>query len=230
MGAACHQAGDMGHVHCEAGAHLACDLGHGGKVPQARVRGAPGPQQLGPLAASQVANLVEVDAAGVLAHAVLHRLEIAAGDRHVPAVGQVAAHGQGQAHDLIARFQEGEVDRQVGRRSRIRLHVGVVGAEERAGAFLGQRLQRVHELLAFVVTLAGVTFTVLVREDGTSGLQDRARDVVLRRDQPDLVSLATLLGAHQFQDLGVGHGQGFIDGLHGPASYSGRGRESTQGT
>jgi len=51
----------------------------------------------------------------------------------------------------------------------------VLGAEERAGALLGQGLQRVYELLPFVVTLAGVAFTILVGEDRASGLED-ARD------------------------------------------------------
>jgi hypothetical protein len=211
----------------ETGAHLACDLGHRGEVPQARVGRAAGPQQLGSLAASQVTHLIEVDTAGVLAHAVLDRLEVATRDGHVPAVGQVAAHGQRQAHDLVARLEEGEVDGQVGRRAGVGLHVGVVRAEERTGAFLGQGLERVHELLAFVVTLAGVAFAVLVREDRASGLEDGARDVVFRGNQPDLLGLATLLGAHQFLYLGVGHRQRFIDELHGPASYSGGAREST---
>jgi len=114
MGAACHETGNMAMSTAKraptsrAISAMAAKSTGGSRL-------YPGPQQLRPFAASQVAHLVEINTAGVLAHAVLDRLEIAAGDGHVPAVSQMAAHGQGQPHHLVTGLQEGEVDRQVGR-------------------------------------------------------------------------------------------------------------------
>ena len=78
-----------------------------------------------------------------------------------PAVGEVAAHGQRHAHDRVARLGEGQVDREVGGRARVRLHVGVVHAEQRLGPVPGDRLHRVDELLT-LESAAGVALGVLV--------------------------------------------------------------------
>ena len=78
------------------------------------VRGMAVPPQkisLGRSRQRELADLVEVDAAGVLADAVVHRREPLAGGRHAPAVGEVAAHRQRHAHHGVARLQEGQVDR-----------------------------------------------------------------------------------------------------------------------
>jgi hypothetical protein len=57
-----------------------------GGVDGARDRGATAEDQLGPLAHSQVPDLVQIDDAGVAPHAILHRVEPFSGDGHVPAV------------------------------------------------------------------------------------------------------------------------------------------------
>ena len=49
------------------------------------------------------------------------------------AVGEVAAVVEAQAEDRVARLEQGEVDGDVGVGARVRLHVGVLGAEQRLG-------------------------------------------------------------------------------------------------
>ena len=95
-----------------------------------------------------------------------------------------------------------QVDRHVGLCARVRLHVGVVGAEERLGARDGQRLGDVHELAAAVVALAGIALGVLVREHRAGGLENRAAHEVLRRDQLEALVLPLLLVANRLRDSG----------------------------
>ena len=120
--------------------------------------------------------------------------------------------GSAQAHDGVARLEEGEVDGEVRRRARVRLHVRVVGAEQRLRAVDRELLDLVDELLALVVALARVALAVLVGQDRAGRLEHRARDVVLRRDQADLVALAPLLGGDELGDLGVDGGERGLQG------------------
>ena len=56
------------------------------------------------------------------------------------------------------------IDRLVGLRAGVRLHVGVFGAEQLLGAVDGELLGDVDVLAAAVVALAGIAFGVLVGE------------------------------------------------------------------
>ena len=99
-------------------------------------------------------ELVVVDPLVVLAHAVRDdRVELA-GEVERMAVGQVAAVRQVHAEHGVARLQQRQVDRHVGLRARVRLHVGVLGAEQRLRARDRRALGDVDELAAAVVALA----------------------------------------------------------------------------
>ena len=71
----------------------------------------------------------------------------------------------------------------------VRLDVDVVGArEQRQRAVAGEVLGDVHVLAAAVVALAGQALGVLVRQPRALRLEHRRVDVVLARDQLDLVA------------------------------------------
>ena len=96
-------------------------------------------------------ELVVVDPLVVLAHAVGDdRVELAREVERM-AVGQVAAVRQVHAEHGVARLEQRHVDRHVGLRAGVRLHVGVLGAEERLGAGDRRPLDDVDELAAAVV-------------------------------------------------------------------------------
>ena len=120
-------------------------------------------------------------------------LEVLAGDRHAPAVREVAAGRQAEAHDGLAGLEEREVHGEVRRRARVRLHVGVLDAEQRLRALDRELLDLVDVLLALVVALARIALAILVVEDRAGRLEHRARRVVLRRDQPNEVALGASL-------------------------------------
>src|SRR5258705_442341 len=70
-----------------------------------------------------------------------------------------------QAQRGVAGFQRGHVDGDVRGRARMRLHVGVLRAEEFLGAIEGELLDFVRVFAAAVIALAGIAFCVFVGED-----------------------------------------------------------------
>ena len=69
---------------------------------------------------------------------------------------------EAEAHDPVARLQQRVVDGRVGLRARVRLDVGVLGAEQRLRAVDRELLDDVDELAAAVVALARIALGVLV--------------------------------------------------------------------
>ena len=65
----------------------------------------------------------------------------------------------------------------------MRLNVGVLRAEELAGALDGERFGLIDKVAAVVITLAGVALGILVREDRTHRLEDGVAGIVFRSDQ-----------------------------------------------
>src|SRR5690606_37259044 len=80
------------------------------------------------------------------------------------AVREVAARGEAQPEDRVARLHEGEVDRRVRLRARMGLHVREAALEEGLGAVDRELLGDVDERAAAVVAAPGITLGVLVRE------------------------------------------------------------------
>ena len=101
----------------------------------------------------------------------------------------------------------GEKQRQVGGHvgvgARVRLHVRVVGAEQRARTLAGQLLGLVDHQVAAVVALARVALGVLVREHRALRLEHRGRGEVLGRDQLDRGVLALTLAPDDVGDRGI---------------------------
>ena len=147
---------------------------------------------------------VIVDAVGLAVDSVLHRTPEGAGDADVPAVGQMPSHGERKTHDRFARFQEAEVNRKIGRRTRIRLHVDMFRFEQCLGTLDHEGLQLVDVTLALVVTAARVALGVLVGENRAGSLHHRLRSVVLGRNEPDGLVFVSLFFTNYLVDFRVG--------------------------
>src|SRR5216684_8503336 len=154
--------------------------------------------------------------------AVRHEVVELAGEVHRAAVAQVPALAEVHPHDGVADVEHGGVDGIVRRRAAVRLHVGVLGAEERLRAIDAQRLDPVDDLGAAVVELARVALGILVVEQRTEGLEDSRTGDVLRGNQLQRVLLALVFVADRGTDLGIDHvdpaGQ-IGAGLQHPAHY-----------
>ena len=116
---------------------------------------------------------------------------------------------QRHAEYRVARFEHRHVHAGIGLRTGVRLHVGVLGTEQRLDAIDGQLLGDVDELAAAVVALARVTLGVLVGEHRTLRLHDRRTGVVLGSDQLDVVFLSRKFLLHRNPDFRID----FLDGL-----------------
>ena len=126
---------------------------------------------------------------------------------HLEAVGQVAAVRQLEREDRVARLQDGEVDGHVRLRTRVRLDVRVLGAEERLRAVDRELLDLVDDLAAAVVATPGIPLGVLVRRDAADRLEHRRPREVLGRDELDLAALALELLLEERRDLGIDVGE-----------------------
>ena len=215
------QPADVGDVGHRERLDLVGDLLEGGVVVVARVGGVAAQHHPRPRLLGRLLQVVEVDGAALVGEGlVADEVEHLAHVRDRRAVGQVAAVGEVHGQDRVAGLQEGEIDRLVHRRARQRLHVGVLGAEEGAGAVARGALDRVGELLAAVVAPAGIALGVLVGQHRAQRRQHLGVGVVLRRDHLDAVGLAALLAGDGGFDLGVVGGESLAVGVHGRAPSS----------
>ena len=170
------QAGDVRGVDDEEGIDLVGDRTERGEVDGPGVGGGPGDDRLGALSLGEVADHVIVQGLALVIDAIGDEVVDAAAEVDRGAVGQVPALIQTHPHELVAGREQGEVHRHVGVRPRVRLDVGVLGAEQRTRAVAGQLLGLVHDEVAAVVPLPGVALRVLVREHGAlRGHAPRAR-------------------------------------------------------
>src|ERR1700686_2189920 len=148
-------------------------------------------------------HLLVIDLAAVGTDAVLRGAEQLAGEVDLGAVRQVTAVVETHAENGIARLHQREIRRRIRLRSGMRLHVGVVGAEQLLGALDRQLLGHVDVLAAAVVALAGIAFRVLVGEHRALRLQHPWTGVVLRSDELDVLLLAAALALYRARQLGI---------------------------
>ena len=133
----------------------------------------------------------------------------------------MAAHGERHAQIGVARFQQRKEHGLVRLRSGIGLHVRRLGAEQLLDAIDRKLLGHVGVFAAAVITLARVTLGILVRELRALGFQHGAADVVLGRDQLDVVFLSLVFQLDDAEQIGVEMGE--VVGIHGGSLDESRG-------
>src|SRR5690606_36672540 len=161
-----HQAGEVRHVHPQLGPDLVGDLTEGGEVEVPRVGGPARDDDVGTVLQRLLAHLVHLDAVGLRVHAVGTDVVQLAAEVDLHAVREVAAVGQLEAEDLVARVDEGVQHGRVGLGARVRPDVRVLGAEQLLGAGDREVLRDVDLLAAAVVATARVALRVLVGQHG----------------------------------------------------------------
>ena len=203
MRAAGNQSGEVRHIDQVDRANFVGDLPHAREVDDARIGAAAADDQLGPLAFGDLLQLVVVDGLGFARHAVGNDLVGLAGEVQRMSVREMPAVGEVQAKDGVAGLNDRGIGRHVGGGAGVRLHVGVLGAEELLGAVAGQVLDHVGELASAVIALAGIAFGVLVGEDRACRFQHGFADKVLRGDQLQAFVLAALFVLDSLRDLRI---------------------------
>ena len=162
---------------------------------------------LGLMLRGERGDLLHVDAVVVLADGVAHRLEPAAGQVHGRAMRQMAAGGEIETHEGVARLQQREEHGLVGLRAGIGLHIGEAAAKQLFRPLDGEILGDVDILAAAVIALARIAFGIFVGENRALGLQHGARNNVLGGDQLDFVTLPPEFEFNRLGEIGVGAGE-----------------------
>ena len=122
-------------------------------------------------------------------------------------MGEMAPVREVHAQNRVARLELRKVHLHVGLRARVGLHVRMVGPEQRPGAVDRKLLDDVDVLASAIVALAGVSLGVLVRQHRTLGVENRAADGVLGRNELEIVLLALRFESHGLCDRGIRFGQ-----------------------
>ena len=208
------EAGVVGHVDHQLRADFAGDLGELVVRNLARIGARAGDDQLRLVLAGQPGDLVEVEAVRVARHAVADEVVQHAGDVQLHAVREVAAVGQVEAQHRVARLERREIDRRVGLRAAVRLHVGELGAEQLLRAVDGQLLDDVDELAAAVVAPARIAFGILIREHAAGGLHHGGAGVVFAGDHLQAVCWRSISSAIAAQTSGSFFSMKFVTDRH----------------
>ena len=198
--------GGVRHVHPQDGADLVGDLAERGVVEVAAVGARADAQHPRHHLVRPLADAVEVELPRQRP-ALLDAVEVGvvelAGEVDRRAVREVAAMSEVEPEEFLAGLHEGEVDRLVGRRAGVRLHVDPVGAEELLGAVSREVLHHVDLLAAAVVALARQALGVLVGQRAAERLEHGGADEVLGGDELEAVVLPLDLAADGLEDLGI---------------------------
>ena len=93
-------------------------------------------------------------------------------------MSKVAAFREAHSEDGVARLQQGQVYRDVGLGSRMRLHVDMLGAVYFFGTVNGNPLDFVYELTSAVIARSGITLGILVGQMAAHGFHDGLTDKI----------------------------------------------------
>ena len=210
--------GDVGHVAEEQRADLVRDRAKALGLDRARVGGGAADDQLRPVLLGQPPYLVEVDEAGLAVDAVADDVVELPREVDLEPVREVAAVVEPHGEDRVAGLEAAEVHGHVRLGARVRLHVRVLGAEERLRPVDRELLDLVDDLAAAVVAAARVTLGVLVRRHAPDRLEHGRPGEVLRGDQLDRPALALELAPDQLDEVRVDVGESrapqLLEGLH----------------
>src|SRR5256885_5872002 len=99
------------------------------------------------------------------------------------AMGKMAAMCEVQSEDRVSRLKHRAQCFHVRLRSRVRLYIDVLRAEEFPGAIAGKVFDHVSEFASAVVALAGIALGIFVGEDRAGGFEYGLADIILRSDQ-----------------------------------------------
>jgi glycine hydroxymethyltransferase len=135
--------------------------------------------------------------------AVMKCLEPLAREIRRRAVGEMAAGGEREAEDRIARLRQRQEYGLIGLAAGIRLDVGKIAIEQFFGALDGERLGLIDELATAIVAPARIAFGIFVGKHGARGLEHGAAHDVFRCDQFDFMLLAIQLAIDSRRQFGV---------------------------
>ena len=185
MNAAGDKPRDMRDVREQQRAVRMRDFRHALEIDDARVGGRADRDQLRAFPRRHFRDFVVIDVA-VFADAVMNDLIQFPGEIHGSAVREMPAVREIHRQNFVARLQRGEINRHVRLRARMRLHVGVLGAEKFLRAVNRDLLDFVDPFAAAVPAFFRIALGVLVRQHAALSRHHGGQREVFGRDQFDV--------------------------------------------
>ena len=119
----------------------------------------------------------------------------------------MAARGEIEPHESIARLQQREKHRLIRLAAGIRLHIREFAVEEPGDALNREAFGDVDELAAAIIAPAGIALGIFVGQNRALRFEHGFRDDIFRCDQLDFMSLAAEFQLDRLGDFGIGIGE-----------------------
>ena len=113
----------------------------------------------------------------------------------MPAIGQI------HAHDRITGLKQSEIHSQISLCARMRLYIGVFGAEQFLRPLNGQIFRNIHILTAAVITMSRVAFRIFIGHYTAHGFHDRYAGMVFRGNHFQIILLTGLFQFNRIINL-----------------------------
>ena len=150
----------------------------------------------------------------VIVYAVGHEVVVLSGKVYGAAVGKMSAVSKIHAHNGVAVLQKRVICCNICLRAGMGLNIGVLCAEQTAGALNGDVLHHINALTAAVVAVCGITLGVFVGKRGAHSQHNGLGNKILAGDKLKSALFACVLGGNGVPYLGVVVFQKFNDGVY----------------
>src|SRR6266571_3818486 len=198
-----YEPGEMRHVDNEYCADFIGDRAQNQEIHDPGIRAAATDDDPWLLFFGDVPHFVVINPSGLFVNVIRRRLEERAREIDGRAMGEMPAMRQRQAEQRVAELRDGEIRRHVRLRPGVRLHIRMLGAEQRLRPINRELLDLIHDLAPAVVALPRQPLGVLVRERRAHRFQNRNGNKILRGYELQAVLLPRDLFVDELANLGV---------------------------
>ena len=203
MAAARNKTRNVRHIDHEVRAACIGNLAEFLKIDRARVCTCAGNDELRFKFARLLHELIVIDAVRNGVNAVSRKIIVGAGHVDRRTVGQMAALCKVHAEHGIARLKQREIYGKVRLCAGVRLHIGMLCAEQTASTLTGDVFHNVYICTAAVIAVTRVALSIFVCEYRAHRSHNGRRHNVFGSNQLQIAALAFEFQLHRFADLGV---------------------------
>ena len=194
---ACHKTCDVSHIYHQVSAYHIRDLTEALEIDLARICACTRDDELGIALLRDALHLVVIDETVVI-DTVRNDVKVRSGEVHRAAVRQVPAVCEVHTHHGVTGLEQCELYSHIGLCAGVRLNIDILATEQFLRALNRKIFRDVHTLASAVVTLAGISLRILVREHAAHRSHNGLADQVLGGDQLNVLSLTAELGLNAF--------------------------------
>ena len=147
--------------------------------------------------------IVVIQSAGFLIKSVRYEVEVFARNVHGRTVCKVSAVSKAHTHYRIAGIQQCKINRRVSLCAGVSLYIRILCSEQLAGTFNSDILNYINILASAVITLAGVSLSILVRKNASHSRHNSRRNDILTCNKLKISFLTGKLLVHCVSNIGI---------------------------